>query len=90
MTALAVKRDRVTPPLPHRLFHVALGAVIGTIDLSPALVDAQTSCDPASVDVCVPPGWEDPLAADCAIWETGYVIVAPPDACLPPLGPGYP
>jgi hypothetical protein len=64
-------------------------SLVGTATFAP-LASAQTLCDPAYADACVPPGEEGPLAVDCGIWETGYVIIAPPDACLPPLGPAYP
>lgn len=91
MTGSAVNHRRVRAILPHRLSRVALTALISGALLSPLVAEAQTlSCNPAYLIGCVLPGWDDPLSSDCEIWEKGYVIIAPPYPCLPPLRPGYP
>jgi hypothetical protein len=91
MTASTIHRGRVKTTLVRRLSRLILGSVIGAGCLAPTVVAAQTtSCDPAYLTLCALPGWDDPLPADCEIWEWGYGILAPPYPCLPPLGPGRP
>jgi hypothetical protein len=77
--------------LRRHLGRVAVGAVLGGALLCPTAALAQApSCDPTVRAGCALPGWDDPLPADCRLWEGGPVMLAPPYPCLPPLGPRTP